>query len=435
MIKKVSTGSFFGDDEAQEKGFVRAVISTFDIVDRDNDVITASAIKDGTEVIMASWGHKWGELPIGKGVLKVSGNQAVFEGNFFLHTTAGRETYETVKALANSQEWSWGFSILPGGSEIKRVDGKEIRYIHAVEPYEVSPVLVGANPQTGTLDIKSASMEEETEKSDDELLETLVEKECIDSLECTCENESCIEKRTQEEVVEKQEDMMEEDPEDVAEDTTLIDLTAQAIDALKQIVVVLINDDSPDFYKIQWVVDAISVLSYIRNDELWDVALDTMGSLKTSDQKKDNIIKSYSTLLHEVITEKFGDTIEEEKEKKSLKYAEQGERLLEEVVQYGNRSRSLADLRAKEGRELSESNRKRLASLLDALKTATSDIEDLLTSTQIVVNEEQKIAEPEPESSEKEITEEVVVTADQRFKNLDRRLKLADRKQKGFINE
>ena len=62
-------------------------------------------------------------------------------------------------------------------------------------------------------------------------------------------------------------------------------------------------------------------------------------------------------------------------------YAEQVERALAVLSAISERSRSLADLRLKEGRVLSDANRKRLASLKEALEAVGSDIADLLEST------------------------------------------------------
>ena len=443
IIKKSFKTSF---DETQE-GFVRAIISTFDVVDRDNDVITASAIKDGTPIKLCSWGHKWGDLPVGKGILKVDSKNAIFEGNFFLQTSAGKEAYETVKALGDLQEWSWGFSILPGGSEVKTLDGKRIRYINSVEAYEVSPVLVGANPYTGTVDIKSSEPTEEVkeieaeEKSDDDLLEEVKEVEieekaikCSDT-NCNCDSEECKGMPTGEgnkcnddsctcsdEKCKGGAETKELTTETI--DSSIMSLSSEAIVLLKQIAIMLINKEYMDSYLINWLLEAISMLGYIVSDELWAIAREAMNDAKSTTQKNNDIIKLYSPFLSDLITEKFGEEIIAEKERKALKYAEQGERILEEIIEYSARSRSLADLRAKEGRELSEANRKRLTSLLDALKTATSDIESLLTATQLIVAEE-KADESELEVK---IHTEDLITEDQRFKKLDQRLKLLSKK-------
>jgi HK97 family phage prohead protease len=61
--------------------------------------------------------------------------------------------------------------------------------------------------------------------------------------------------------------------------------------------------------------------------------------------------------------------------------ADQVDTVLAAVVDLASRYKALAALRAKEGRVLSEANRKRLSSLLESLRAVESDIDELLTST------------------------------------------------------
>lgn len=61
--------------------------------------------------------------------------------------------------------------------------------------------------------------------------------------------------------------------------------------------------------------------------------------------------------------------------------ADQADMVLAAVADLASRYKSLADLRAKEGRVLSEANRKRLGSLLEALRAVEADIDELLTAT------------------------------------------------------
>lgn len=67
---------------------------------------------------------------------------------------------------------------------------------------------------------------------------------------------------------------------------------------------------------------------------------------------------------------------------KALAFADQAEAVLAAVTAWIDRTKSLADLRLKEGRVLSTANRKRLASLLEALGKMASDIQELLEATQ-----------------------------------------------------
>ena len=138
--------------KVSDEGTVEAEFSVFDVEDRDGDIVTSSALKphDGAELPMV-WAHDWSQ-PVGKGRLVVSEKSAIFAGSF-LKTQRGAEAYETVKQMGSLQQWSWGFRVLEDSWE-KR-DGKTIRLIKGVEPFEVSPVLVGANPYTSTLAVKS----------------------------------------------------------------------------------------------------------------------------------------------------------------------------------------------------------------------------------------------------------------------------------------
>lgn len=67
---------------------------------------------------------------------------------------------------------------------------------------------------------------------------------------------------------------------------------------------------------------------------------------------------------------------------KDARFPDHADAALAAVRSLVERSRSLADLRTKEGRVLSEANRGRLRSLLEALTSAGTDIEELLAATE-----------------------------------------------------
>lgn len=141
---------FKAADDAPE-GSLRAVFSTFDVPDRDGDIVRASAFSDGQEVPMV-WAHDWSK-PVGKGVVRVEKSRAVFDGQFFLGTSWGRDAYESVKQMGSLQEYSWGFRVTDTQPN-KNISGYDIT---AAEVFEVSPVLVGANQYTETLAVKGAA--------------------------------------------------------------------------------------------------------------------------------------------------------------------------------------------------------------------------------------------------------------------------------------
>lgn len=141
-----------------DKGEVRAVFSTFNAIDSDNDVTLPGAFDDGAPVRISAYGHtSWnGALPVGKGVIRQTDEGAVLEGQFFMNTAHGRDTFATVKELSEAglQEWSYGFDIT--SSEPGEWDGKGVRLLKKVKVHEVSPVLLGAGVNTRTLSAKSA---------------------------------------------------------------------------------------------------------------------------------------------------------------------------------------------------------------------------------------------------------------------------------------
>lgn len=137
--------------KADVEGAVRAVFSTFDVIDADQDIVLASAFTHGQEVPMV-WAHDWSR-PVGKGAVLVEEHQAVFDGAFFLDTAAGLDAYRTVKAMGPLQQWSWGFRVLDASYEER--DAEWVRVIKRAEVYEVSPVLVGAGVGTHTQSVKT----------------------------------------------------------------------------------------------------------------------------------------------------------------------------------------------------------------------------------------------------------------------------------------
>ena len=135
-----------------EPGEFRAVFSTFNVVDKDGDVTLPGAFKDNAAVRISYWGHRWQDLPVGRGVIHADDKKAWVDGRFFLDTQAGKDTYQTVKNLGDLQEWSYGYDILEQ-SEGKFED-QEVRFLRQLDVPEVSPVLLGAGIDTRTESIK-----------------------------------------------------------------------------------------------------------------------------------------------------------------------------------------------------------------------------------------------------------------------------------------
>jgi HK97 family phage prohead protease len=138
-----------------DKGEVEAVFASYNVEDKDGDVTLPGAFVDGAPVRISAYQHKtWdGLLPVGRGVIRVNGDDAVLDGRFFLNTTAGRDTFEVVKEMGDLQEWSYGYDALDTYRGEHK--GRNVRFLPRQVVHEVSPVMIGAGNTTRTLAVKS----------------------------------------------------------------------------------------------------------------------------------------------------------------------------------------------------------------------------------------------------------------------------------------
>jgi hypothetical protein len=173
-----------------EKGEVSAKVAQLEIKDKDGDLIRKGAQPKAAKVAMSSWGHDavFGSRPAGKGTLKSTGNDLMFDGRVFLNTADGRDTFEVLKEMGEDQEWSFAFRVL--GSELPSEDERKqgiTRVITKMDAFEVSPVLIGAGIGTQTTSIKAAAQADgdpAVEPTDDlKAIGARVVKEMADRLE------------------------------------------------------------------------------------------------------------------------------------------------------------------------------------------------------------------------------------------------------------
>lgn len=159
---KAARPSTFTLDGAKE-GDVSIAFAKADgeTVDSDGHITDLEAIPTKSVPMSAyghtSWPEKGARLPAGR--LDIGPDSAtksaVANGSFFLKTSHGRDTYETVKALDELAEWSYGYKILSAvKTGAKTAKGKVVVRLKGLDIREVSPVLVGAGI-TRTIGIKS----------------------------------------------------------------------------------------------------------------------------------------------------------------------------------------------------------------------------------------------------------------------------------------
>ncbi len=171
--------------ELKEDGdnrYIEAVFSLFDTIDSDNDVTKANALRSGYtgNKVPLVWNHDWSKV-IGRGIIETDNQKAVFKG-YFLDTEAGKEAYETVKAMQDMQQFSYGFQVMKS-SKGKHIDSKgeevPVRVLEDVKVWEVSPVLVGAQQNSFVQALKSGL------ESFDEEIETPEQQENEKKKHCT----------------------------------------------------------------------------------------------------------------------------------------------------------------------------------------------------------------------------------------------------------
>ena len=144
--------------EDGDKRYIEAVFSLFDTIDSDNDVTKANALRSGYtgNKVPLVWNHDWSKV-IGRGIIETDNQKAVFKG-YFLDTEAGKEAYETVKAMQDMQQFSYGFQVMKS-EKGTHIDSKgeevSVRILQDVKVWEVSPVLVGAQQNSFVQALKS----------------------------------------------------------------------------------------------------------------------------------------------------------------------------------------------------------------------------------------------------------------------------------------
>lgn len=153
-------------------GAFRATFALFDVIDLDRDVTVKGAFQVGAQVRIAQWGHNWGAPAIGVGTIGADDARAWVDGQFNLNMTAGKETYEAVKALGDLQQWSYGFDI--DKWSIGKFEDQEVRFLEAMTVHEVSPVMLGAQPLTSTDQIKTQKVGRRNSAADEEAMRSVL---------------------------------------------------------------------------------------------------------------------------------------------------------------------------------------------------------------------------------------------------------------------
>lgn len=155
---------------------VRAVIATLDEVDHDGDTYEPGAFSGASNVMISPWNHSTvvtgvGAPPVGNGSIREIGRHAVFTGELWLDTQAGRDTYTVLRRRGSAQQWSYAYDVLSSRRPGRGDPSGAGRVLQRLNAYEASPVWRGAGTGTATLELAGPPAREVPAEAQRELRE------------------------------------------------------------------------------------------------------------------------------------------------------------------------------------------------------------------------------------------------------------------------
>ncbi len=144
------------EKSAGGKMLITAYVSIFGNIDLSGDIIQKGAFAESllTKLPKGVWAHEW-DKPIAKTISATEDDKGLLiKGEFIAGVQQAEEAYKLIKGGV-VDEFSIGFMVL---DDEYQEDG--VRVIKKARLYEWSPVLVGANPKTELVDIKSKKNKE-----------------------------------------------------------------------------------------------------------------------------------------------------------------------------------------------------------------------------------------------------------------------------------
>jgi len=149
----------------EDQGIIQAYVNTMGVEDADGDVIEPTAFNKSIEnnlPISVLHSHDpsavIGKVIDAKIIEQEDGSAKLWNLMMFnMDTQAGRDAFSNIKGQY-IKEYSVGFNIPERGAEMVREGIKTIRKILDLDWIEVSSVVKGASPQTGTLSAKQLEL-------------------------------------------------------------------------------------------------------------------------------------------------------------------------------------------------------------------------------------------------------------------------------------
>jgi hypothetical protein len=144
---------FTASVQAADEYRITALVSVFNVVDHANERVMPGAFKASLARRMPKgvWAHDW-QTPVAKTLEAHETDKGlVIDAVFNPDTQRGREAFSDIK-FGIIDEFSIGYRVVKDSFD---GESKDIRQLDELELYEWSPVLVGMNPATELLTIKS----------------------------------------------------------------------------------------------------------------------------------------------------------------------------------------------------------------------------------------------------------------------------------------
>ena len=148
----------------KKEGIIEAYVSTFGNKDLAGEIIDKGAFTESLQRKLPKgvWSHDW-DKPVAKTLEGREDEKGLYiKGQFNLDTQRGREAFSDI-AFDIIDEFSIGFRVAE-----EEFDEDGTRHLKKIDLYEWSPVLVGANPATELIGVKSDQLKKELEKDDSE---------------------------------------------------------------------------------------------------------------------------------------------------------------------------------------------------------------------------------------------------------------------------
>lgn len=143
-----------------DTGTFTALVSVFGNVDKAGDVVMHGAFTRSLEergLPPVFYSHQWEDGPIGHTTKAVETEDGLLvEAKLYLEDPTVKRIYQAMKAGA-LREFSFAYDVREASEEI--VNGETVVKLTDLELYEVGPTLIGMNPDTELVHVRSAGPE------------------------------------------------------------------------------------------------------------------------------------------------------------------------------------------------------------------------------------------------------------------------------------